>query len=77
MKNCQESIFDVRTYGRTELAMLYCPYLKPESAYRRLMKWIEISPQLSAKLLRNGKPMKVRNFTPSEVKLIVDYLGEP
>ena len=77
MKNYQENEFKVRTYGRTELARIYNPTLKPESAYRRLLKWISISPELSKQLLKDGKPLKYRTFTPYEVRLIVEYLGEP
>lgn len=77
MKNYQENEFKVRAYGRTELAHIYSPTIKPESAYRRLLKWISISPELSKQLLKDGKPLKYRTFTPYEVRLIVEHLGEP
>ena len=35
MENYQENKFKVRAYGRTELAHIYSPTIKPESAYRR------------------------------------------
>ena len=38
--------FAIRTYGRTELAQLYCPDLCPESAYRKLKHWIDLYPGL-------------------------------
>ncbi len=69
--------FRVRTYGRTELAQEYCPLLQPQSAYRRLTAWIKLNPQLSQKLLDGGRPRRGRTFTPNEVKMIVEYLGEP
>ena len=40
--------FEIRTYGRTELAQLYCPDLCPESAYRKLKHWIDLYPGLRA-----------------------------
>ncbi len=76
MKNNNEG-FRVRAYGRTELAKLYSPELKPQSAYKRLLMWIYTSPELSELLLENGKPAKSRIFTPYKVKNIVRYLGEP
>ena len=38
--------FEIRTYGRTELAQLYCPDLCPEAAYRKLKHWIDLYPGL-------------------------------
>lgn len=69
--------FKVRAYGRTELAQMYCPNLQPESAFRKLCRWISLEPELSRRLLKNGKMPPVRSFTPAEVKLIVERLGEP
>ncbi len=77
MENHNQKEFKVRAYGRTELAMLYCPGLKPQSAYKRLLAWITVSPELSEALLVDGKPMKSRVFTPYDVALIVKFLGEP
>lgn len=30
--------FVIRTYGRTELAQIYCPNLCPEAAFRKLKR---------------------------------------
>jgi len=46
--------FEIRTYGRTELAQLYCPDLCPESAYRKLKHWIDLYPGLRAGLSALG-----------------------
>ena len=32
--------FEIRTYGRTELALCYFPDLNPQVAYRKLQYWI-------------------------------------
>ncbi len=78
MKNNNREEFKVRTYGRTELALLYSPELTPESAFKRLKRWIAKSPKLSAKFLVDGKLRSTaRSFTPAQVKLIVENLGEP
>ena len=78
MKNREKDEFKVRTYGRTELALLYSPELNPESAFRRLKRWIIRSPQLSEQLVHQGKLCSSsRTFTPAQVRLIVEMLGEP
>ena len=42
--------FEIRTYGRTELALCYFPDLNPQVAYRKLQYWIDYYPHLREKL---------------------------
>lgn len=69
--------FTVREYGRTELAALYCPNLAPVSAWRKLKKWIAAHPTLPDRLAATGYTSRAHGFTPAQVSLIVDALGEP
>ena len=39
--------FKIRTYGRTELAQLYCPGLCPQAAFRKLNQRIDFHHKLS------------------------------
>lgn len=68
--------FKLRAYGRTELALAYCPELTPGSAYRKLRQWITRSPGLTERLLRISDG-RARTWTPAEVREIVEALGEP
>ena len=43
--------FKIRTFGRTELAQLYCPELCPQAAFRKLNQWIDLYPNLREELL--------------------------
>lgn len=67
----------IRQYGRTELAMLYSPDIAPESAWKKLRKWIDLSPGLRDRLLAYGYDGSQRIFTPMQVRFIIDALGEP
>ena len=67
----------IRTYGRTELAQLYSPYITPDAAWRRLRRWISYNQSLTRKLADTGYSPMQRVFTPAQVKLIMDELGEP
>ena len=69
--------FAIRTYGRTELAQLYCPDLCPEAAYRKLKHWIDLYPGLRDGLSALGLSPRSRSYTPAQVGLIVGALGEP
>jgi len=67
----------VRSYGRMELAQMYSPEVTPQRAWRRLREWIAFNGELSEMLRRTGYDGRHRSFTPRQVGLIFEYLGEP
>ena len=69
--------FCIRKYGRTELAQLYCPDITPAAAWRNLRQWIRCFPGLEESLAEHGYTRRCRSFTPAQVRLIVEALGEP
>ena len=70
--------FTIRAYGRMELASLYSPELTDIAAYRKMKKWISLCPGLLQRLYDLGYESKRRrSFTPLEVRVIIDALGEP
>ena len=64
--------FKIRAYGRTELAQLYCPTIGSQGAYKKLMGWFSINPQL-----KHLVGLKQRSFNPAQVAEIVNVIGEP
>ena len=66
-----------KTYGRTELAQLYCPGLTADAAWRKLKRWISLNRELSARLRELGYSNSQRTFTPKMVEQIIYWLGEP
>lgn len=70
--------FKVKAYGKSELALLYFPDASSaHTAVNHLMSWIRRNPQLMEQLAGMGYRKSAKFFTPKEVKLIVEYLGEP
>ena len=70
-------MFNLRTYGKAELALLYQPYSTPESAVKTLNRWINGCPLLLQELKSlNYKPRR-HTFLIPEVEAIVKHLGEP
>ena len=70
--------FQIHSYGITELALLYRPYLSHRNAARTLRNWIKNNPELLLALSDTGfNPQTVRTLTPMQVSIIVSYLGEP
>lgn len=69
--------FRIKTYGRTELAELYNPNVAPETAWRKLRSWIRKYPGMVEQLLAAGYKRGQRSFTPRQVRIIVDGVGEP
>ena len=72
------SDFHIRQYGRTELAQAYPPHITPEAAWKKLRMWIDTYPRLNSQLLAAGyNPSRQRIFTPAQVLMIVEAIGEP
>lgn len=69
--------FIIREYGRQELASLYCPALKPDSAWKKLSQWMDLYPGLKERLRECGYDGHKRSFTPLQVSVIVEAMGEP
>ena len=70
--------FEIRSYGKAELAMLYFPNTKTKKgALRNLNYWIDYNGELRERLRALGNPPKAQHYTRQEVELIVEYLCEP
>ena len=67
-----DETFTIRAYGKSELAMMYFPDLTKETAMKKLRFWLSINPRLRHLINRT-----FRNYTPKQVRLIVDEIGEP
>lgn len=70
--------FRIQSYTKKELALLYFPSTPdPHVAVNRLMSWINRCRPLLAALNAQGYRKTAKWFSPREVRLIIEYLGEP
>lgn len=69
--------FIIRTYTKKELALMYFPESYPRTAVNHLMAWIHLCTPLWNELLDMGYRKTSKSFSPKQVKVIVEYLGEP
>ena len=67
-----EKEFKIHAYGKSELAMMYFPGDSPERALKKFRFWLSLNKKLKHFVSRNYK-----FFTPKQVKIIFDELGEP
>lgn len=67
----------MRTYSKMELAQLYMPTLSPFTARLQLMRWIADNDELQQALRATGYNKHNKLFTPKQVELIFNHLGEP
>ena len=72
-----EKEFVIRSYGYCELAMLYFPNSTKKSASAQLGRWIRQNERLRSQWLEMGFKPRKKLLTPNQVKLIVDFLGDP
>lgn len=73
----EEERIPIKSYGFTELGLLYNPHLQPGSAAQSLKRWINYNPQLTATLKEAGWRKGQRKFTPLQTQQIIRFLGEP
>ena len=69
--------FVIKAYGKSELAMRYCPDVDPHVAANRLRRWIVQTKGLLPALQQTGYNRHAHFFTPLQVSIIVSLLGEP
>ena len=72
-----EEPFPIHVYRKQELAMMYFPYASKECAGRNLRRWIHHCKGLYPKLVAAGYDKNRRFYLSREVRLIIEYLGEP
>ncbi len=71
-------IFKIRPYRKTELAKLYFPDTsRTATAVRHLHRWMERNTELMERLQAVRYTNRCKILTPLQVRLIVEYLGEP
>ena len=68
--------FEMRSYSKSELAMLYFPDAKTKKG-AMLNYWINYCTELREKLRELNSPPRAHRYTRREVELIVEYLCEP
>ena len=71
------SIIINRVYGHTELARLYFPGILDKSASSQLSSWINRDEDLMAELKKAGYKKGQRMYTPRQVAILRDHLGDP
>ena len=73
--NIQHSIYKVK---RRDLAKMYFPEMSDVEAVRSLRRWIEGCPKLMSALEELSMPFKKsRNLSARQVRIIMEYLGDP
>lgn len=70
-------MFQIRSYGKAELALLYQPSSTPDSAVKTLNRWINRCPLLKEELHKLHYNARRHTFLRPEVEAIVRHLGEP
>ncbi|MBQ3239219.1 MAG: DUF4248 domain-containing protein [Bacteroidaceae bacterium] len=75
--NTDEERIIVRSYTKGELARLYSPGAKYESAIRMFNRYLHRCHGLLERLIAMGYRPDDRRFTRPQVQLIFEQLGEP
>lgn len=66
-----------RVWGHMELAQLYFPGILSKSASSQFSHWISRDEELLAELRKAGYRKGQRIYTPRQVTILTDHLGDP
>ena len=69
--------FNLRSYNKTELALMYSPHSSPSTALQCLTRWIKYCRPLMKELEEMGYNKYRHTLFRHEVEAIVKHLGEP
>ena len=70
--------FQFKKVKRRDLAMKYFPESSPRAAVKALLRWIDNCPDLIKALDDINVPFRHKqNLTTRQVRLIMEYLGDP
>ena len=69
--------FQLRTYTKSELALMYCPHSTSSTALQCLTRWMKQCQPLMAELAAMGYNKYRHILFKREVEAIVRHLGEP
>lgn len=75
--NRNDEEFKVRTYKKSELALMYFPNSTKEAASRSFRRWLTRSTAMMNELGNVGYDKNRQYLLKTEVEIIVKYLGEP
>ncbi len=69
--------FKTKSYGVCELACLFLPTLSCRSASNQFRNWIKKNEKLKQTLFDAGFHNRQKIYTPKQVQIIIEHLGEP
>ncbi len=67
----------IKSYPKSELALMYFPDSDPHVATNHLAQWIKRCPPLVAALASCYQSRHAKYFSAQAVRYIIEYLGEP
>ena len=70
--------FEIRTYGKSEFAMLMFPNARdPQQAQDRLLRWIKRDAALHEQIRRLARSAADNDYCPAQVRLMIEKWGAP
>lgn len=66
-----------KIYSHSEVASFYFKYIQQKSASTQLTRWIQRDVELYEELILAGYRKGQRLFTPLQLSILLDHLGDP
>ena len=70
--------FVIRTYGKSEFALLMFPTIyDPTVAQAKMLRWIKKDPKFHEQMLKMGLSSHDKDYSPEQVRAMVEKFGAP
>ena len=70
--------FVIRTYGKSEFALLMFPTIyDPKVAQAKMLRWIKKNPKFHEQMLKMGLSSHDKDYSPEQVRAMVEKFGAP
>ena len=73
----EEKIFVIKGYHKADLARMYHPDLSAHAAMGKMRRWINRNAELKRRMQEVQVSVLNHTYTPKEVAILVEFLGEP
>jgi hypothetical protein len=73
----KEPEFEIKVYLKEELAVMYHPHMEPKAAMKKMRQWINLNPELKKRMKEAQLCAQMHWYTPKQVAILVEFLGEP
>lgn len=73
----EEPKFVIKSYLKADLALMYHPSMTQRGAMTKMRRWINLNSELKKRMTEAQVSALTHQYTPRQVAILAEFLGEP